>query len=148
MKRPEKPVGLTKDAGWQFGLRRTLPYSLEYLWDFMFSMKGLKIWLGELDKEPEIKKAYKTKDGIEGLIRVFTPYSHIRLSWKKKDWENISIVQVRVIGNREKATISFHHEKLSDSHQREEMKLYWNKKMTEIEDAITVERQRWATDMR
>lgn len=140
MKTQEKPVGLTKDVGWQFGLSKKFPYSQEYLWDFMFSEKGLKIWLGEIKEELEIKKSYKTKDGIEGLIRVFTPYSHIRMNWKKKNWENISTVQVRVIGNHEKATISFHQEKLLDNNQREEMKLYWNKKMTEIEKAITTEK--------
>jgi hypothetical protein len=140
MKKQEKSVGLTKAVGWQFGLRKTFPYSHEYLWDFMFSDKGLKIWLGELKEELEIKKAYKTKEGIEGLVRAFIPHSHIRMNWKKKNWENISIVQVRVIGNQEKASISFHQEKLLDNNQREEMDLYWNKKMIEIEKMITIER--------
>ena len=85
MKKEKKPVGLTIDAGWQFGLRKTFPYSQEYLWDFMFSDKGLKIWLGEIKNELEIKKSYRTKDGIEGFVRVFTPYSHIRMNWKKKN---------------------------------------------------------------
>ncbi|WP_257667025.1 hypothetical protein [Parapedobacter tibetensis] len=140
MKTQEKSVGLTKDVGWQFGLRKTFPYSKEYLWDFMFSDKGLKVWLGELNEELAIKRAYKTKEGIEGLVNVFTPYSHIRMNWKKKNWENISTVQVRVIGNQEKATISFHQEELLDNNQREEMKLYWNEKMAEIEKVITTER--------
>lgn len=140
MKTQEKTIGLTKDVGWQFGLRKTLPYSQKYLWDFMFSDKGLKIWLGELNEKLETKKAYKTNAGTEGFVSVFTPYSHIRMNWKKKDWENVSTVQVRVMGNHEKATISFHQEKLLDNKQREEMKRYWNKKMTEIEQAITAER--------
>ncbi len=139
MKRQEKPVGLTKDTGWQFGLRKTLPYPQEYLWDFMFSAKGLRIWLGVLDEELEIKKAYKTQKGIEGFVSVFTPYSHIRMKWKKKDWENISTVQVRIMGNQEKATISFHQDNLVDNDQRAEMKLHWNKKMAEIEKAIMTE---------
>ena len=136
MKTQKKTIGLTKDVGWQFGLRKTLPYSQAYLWDFMFSEKGLKIWLGEFDEELEIKKPFKTKAGIEGFVRVFKPYSHIRLNWKKKNWENLSTVQVRVMGNQEKATISFHQEKLSDNLQREEMKKYWNEKMVKIEKVI------------
>ena len=100
----------------------------------------MKIWLGELEDELEIEKSYKTKGGIEGLVRVFTPYSHSRMNWKKRNWKNISTVQVRVIGNQEKATISFHQEKLLDENQREEMKLYWNKKMTKIEDTLTPKR--------
>ncbi len=141
MKKQEPPIGLTKDVGWQFGLRKTFPYSQEYLWDFMFSDKGLKIWLGELDEELEIKKTYKSKDGIEGLVRVFKSYSHIRMNWKKRGWENVSTLQVRVIGNHGKAIISFHQEKLLDNRQREEMKEYWNEKMSEIEIVITTEKQ-------
>lgn len=139
MKTQRKPVGLTKDSGWQFGLRKTFPYSQEYLWDFMFSDKGLNIWLGELDGELNINRAYKTKEGTEGFVTVFTPYSHIRMNWKKKNWMNFSTVQVRIIGNLEKATISFHQEKLADDNQREEMKAYWNNKMAEIANAITRE---------
>jgi len=139
MKRQEKQVGLTKDVGWQFGLRKTFPYPQEYVWDFMFSDKGLRIWLGELEEELGIKKAYRTKEGIEGLVSVFVPYSHIRMNWKKRDWENVSTVQVRVVGDREKATISFHQEKLLDNSQREEMKSYWNEKMAAIAEAIKAE---------
>ena len=137
MKTQKKTIGLTKDVGWQFGLRKTLPYSQGYLWDFMFSEKGLKIWLGEFDEELEIKKPFKTKEGIEGFVRVFKPYSHIRLNWKKKNWQNLSTVQVRVMGNQEKATIIFHQEKLSDNPQREEMKKYWNEKMVTIEKVLS-----------
>lgn len=136
MNAKEKPIGWSKEAGWMFGLRRTFPFSHEYLWDFIFSEEGLKIWLGELAEALEIKKAYKTKAGIEGVVRVFAPYSHIRMSWKKEIWENISTVQVRIIKNREKTTVSFHQEKLLDNRQREEMKLYWNEKMDELEKAI------------
>jgi len=40
------------------------------------------------------------------------------------------------MGNENKATISFHHEKLLDKGQREEMKLYWNGKMHVIGEAL------------
>src|SRR5690606_31964963 len=66
----EKPVGKTKDSGWQFGLRKTFYKAQEYLWDIIFSDKGLKIWLGGLEEELEPKKSYKTKEGIEGYVRV------------------------------------------------------------------------------
>ena len=58
--------------------------------------------------------------------------SHIRLSWKKKNWENSSTIQVRVFGNQEKTTISFHQEKLLNGEQRDEMKKYWNEVMNVI----------------
>lgn len=136
MEGQNKQIGKTKDVGWQFGLRKTFPLSQEYVWDFMFSEQGLKIWLGKLDTELEIKKTYKTKNGISGFVRVFKPYSHIRMNWKKQNWDNLSTVQVRVIGNNEKSTVSFHQEKLLNNEQREEMKVYWNEVMNKIADKI------------
>lgn len=125
----EKEIGLTKDVGYVFGIRKTFHVTIESAWDVLFSDNGLRIWLGELDSELELKKSYKTTDGIEGLVRVFKPYSHIRMNWKKRDWQNISTLQVRTIGNNGKTTVSFHQEKLLDAAQREEMKNYWNQKM-------------------
>ncbi len=130
-------VGKTKDVGFQFGLQKTFPISEHSAWDFMFSVKGLKIWLGELKTDLEPKKSYRTKDGIEGHVRVFKPNSHIRMNWKKSDWENMSTVQVRVIRKgTNKTVISFHQEKLTDSKQRTEMKEYWNEKMDKITTEI------------
>lgn len=132
----KKQIGETKDVGFQFGIRKTFSVSIEYAWDFMFSEKGLNIWLGKLENELEIKKTYKTEEGIEGFVRVFKPFSHIRLNWKKKDWDNISTVQVRVIGSKGKSIISFHQEKLLNPEQRVEMQEYWNKKINELSNEL------------
>ncbi|ELR70018.1 hypothetical protein C900_04388 [Fulvivirga imtechensis AK7] len=137
----QKEVGLTKDVGYQFGLRKTFPVSVEQAWDFLFSDKGLKIWLGALDSELELNMQYKTTEGIEGLVRVIKPYSHVRMNWKKKNWKNMSTVQVRTIENNGKTTISFHQEKLLNAAQREEMKAYWNRKMNELSEKLTANSQ-------
>lgn len=129
----EKIVGLTKDAGFQFGLRKTFPLSVEETWEFLFSKEGIRIWLGDIDI-PYLEKDedYKTKEGIEGVVKVLKPYSHIRMRWKKKDWENISTLQIRVMKAGEKAAIGFHQENLQSAKQREEMREYWNEVMNEI----------------
>ncbi|MEM6525075.1 MAG: ATPase [Bacteroidota bacterium] len=126
----EAQVGKTKDVGYQFGIQKTFLISAKQAWDFMFSDDGLKIWLGELQTDFSLRENYRTKSGIAGFVRIFEPYSHIRMNWKKKHWENISTVQLRVIGkNDNKTTISFHQEKLLDSNQRLEMQVFWHKKM-------------------
>ncbi len=128
-----KLVGQTKDAGFQFGVRKTFPVSINTAWDFITSNEGLTVWLGKVNQDGiELNKAYKTKEGIEGKITVLKRYSHIRLTWKRKDWKNTSIVQIRVIASGEKTTISIHQEKLLNHIQREEMKSYWGKIMMEI----------------
>ncbi len=120
-----KPVGKTKDVGFQFGIQKIFQISAQNAWDFMFSNTGLKIWLGDLKNSLELNKEYQTKDGIFGFVRVLKPYSHIRMNWRKKDWDNTSTLQVRVIGKDiSQSIIGFHQEKLKNSRQRIEMKAY------------------------
>jgi uncharacterized protein YndB with AHSA1/START domain len=127
-----KVVGDTKDAGFQFGLRKTFHISFDEVWNFMFSLNGLKIWLGSLAIELSEKQDYKTKEGIEGEIRLLKVHTHIRLTWKKKGWDNVSQLQVRVMDNKGKTVISFHHDHLSDVNQRNEVRAHWNKVMEKI----------------
>jgi uncharacterized protein YndB with AHSA1/START domain len=132
----ENCIGKTKDVEFQFGIRKTIPVSTEKVWDFLFSENGLKIWLGKLNTELELKKDFETENGITGFVRVFKPNSHIRLNWKPKTWENISTVQIRVIGNENKSTIAIHQEKLLNSEQRNEMKEYWTKIIEKLTNKI------------
>ena len=108
---------------------------METTWEFLFSDEGLELWLGNLiSGSVEIKERYKTTDGTEGVVRVLKSQSHIRLTWKKKDWNNFSTLQIRVISTKDKTTISFHQEKLRTDQQRAEMKTHWQKvigKLTE-----------------
>lgn len=129
-------IGKTKDVGFQFGIRKTISASTEKVWDFLLSENGLKIWLGELRNKLELKKEFETKDGITGLLRVSKPNSHIRLNWKPKTWENMSTVQVRVIGNKNKTAIAIHQEKLLNSEQRNEMRAYWTEIIEELTNKI------------
>lgn len=132
----ENQIGKTIGAGFQFGIRKTFPVSAEKAWDFLFSKNGLNIWLGKLKNELEINKEYETENGITVNVRVFKGNSHIRLNWKPKKWKNMSTVQIRVIGNQEKATIAIHQENLSNPEQRAEMKEYWNEIMEKIDTEI------------
>ncbi|MBD3636087.1 MAG: SRPBCC domain-containing protein [Crocinitomicaceae bacterium] len=131
-----KQVGQTKAVGFQFGIRKTFSVASEKVWDFLFSEEGIQLWLGETEDELELKKDFVTKSGIAGKVRVIKPYSHIRLNWKQKDWHNMSTVQIRVIGNKEKSTVAIHQEKLLNADQRVEMKMYWNEVMDKLGAAL------------
>lgn len=132
-----KITGQTKDRGFQIGIRKTLPVSFDTAWDFLFSDEGLKIWLGKINLgKLELNKSYTTKEGTEIKITILKPYSHVRLTWKPKHWENISALQMRVINSKGKTTISFHQDKLSDSAQREEMKKHWDTVLENISDKL------------
>jgi uncharacterized protein YndB with AHSA1/START domain len=133
----KKLIGQTKDSGFQIGIRKTYEISVEKVWDFLFSERGLNIWLGEMKSEGfELEKPYKTEDDIEGEIKILKPYSHIRLTWKPNEWTNISALQIRVIDLKGKTTISIHQDKLLDSEQRDEMKTHWITILEKIKEKL------------
>jgi len=142
-----KVVGQTKDAGFQFGVRKTFAVPLQLVWDFLFSEKGFSIWLGKISSDNfEVGKSFKTKDEIEGKISVLKPMSHLRLTWKPKHWTNSSALQIRVIPFKEKTTVSFHQDHLLDNRQRNEMKNYWNKVIEKIEHEMSNNISEFLTD--
>lgn len=112
----EKKTGLTKDAGWQFGVRKSVPLNANEVWDFLFSDNGTKLWLKSADKE----------------FSTFKDLSHIRTKWKLKGWTNEATLQMRVLPNKGKTTIAFHIDKLLNENQREETKTYWTKILENI----------------
>lgn len=112
----EKKIGLTKDAGWQFGIRKSVPLNANKVWDFMFSENGTKLWLKGADKE----------------FSTFKNLSHIRTKWILKDWTNEATLQMRLLSNKDKTTIAFHIDKLLNENQREEVKTYWTEMLEDI----------------
>lgn len=127
-------IGQTQDVGFEIGVSKTIAVSQEEAWNFLFSEEGAAIWLGETNwSDFEENKTYRTTEGTEGLIKVFKPMSHIRLTWKLPEWENFSTVQLRVMKVKDKARISFHQEKLLGLEQRTEMKNHWDEVIAVIE---------------
>jgi len=127
MKTPKNaPIGLTKDTGFQVGVRKTFPVSPDAAWDFLFSTKGLTLWLGtENISNWNIETAFLTNNGLSVHVTTFKDGSHLRMKWKPNNWENTSMLQIRLIPNKTKTTISFHQDKLESSKQREIMKVHW-----------------------
>jgi uncharacterized protein YndB with AHSA1/START domain len=46
------PRGLSKDAGWEIGVSRTLPFPPDDVWALLTAPEGLALWLGTLDTLP------------------------------------------------------------------------------------------------
>lgn len=66
---------------------------------------------------------------VDGIIARTTTYkegSHVRMRWRKPDWPEHSILQIRVTPKGEgKSTLSFHQEKLPSQDEREKMRMRW-----------------------
>lgn len=132
-----KPIGLTKDAGFQVGARKTCDVSVEMAWDFLMSINGTRLWLDGIDVDKiELKSEFSTPNGFTGKITVLKPYSHIRMQWRHPDWDNTSTLQIRTIPNKNKTTISFHQEKLSGPEQRKKMKNFWKNTLDKLNNFL------------
>jgi uncharacterized protein YndB with AHSA1/START domain len=134
----ERRTGHTKDAGWEIGVSRTLPFPVEEVWDFLTSAAGSAVWLGagvhRLD-EPGV--AYQTEAGTTGEIRSFRPRDRVRLTWQPADWDHDSTVQFTVTptaGNRTR--VVFHQERLVDAAEREQQRAHWQGVMDALVAAL------------
>lgn len=133
------PVGKTKDQGWEIGVRRTLPLSVDQAWVLLMTQPGLGYWLGHgINAHFKKGDTYKTDEGTTGDIRSFETGKLIRMRWQPRDWDFESTLQVRVNPAKKGATISFHHERLEDSDQREKMRAHWSEVMDKLEALITL----------
>lgn len=131
-----KAVGQTATAGVQIGVRRTFAVSAEEAWNHLLSEPGLRLWLGAVDAiSIEPKHRFESEEGITGEFRIVKPFQQIRLTWKKREWQKPSTLQIRLLSNAAgKTTISFHQEHLSDLRVREEMKRHWEAVLEEIKE--------------
>lgn len=130
----ERPTGLTRDAGWQIGARRTLPIESGAAWRWLTSTEGLGIWLGRsADLNLEEGAAYQLADGTAGELRVVAPESHLRLTWQPVDWPRASTLQVRVVPKGERTVIAFHQEHLPNSRSREERRRFFHAVLDQLE---------------
>ena len=123
----ERPTGLTRDAGWEIGVSRTVPIPLAEVWDFLTSAEGAAVWLGVgVQRLDEPGDAYQTAAGTSGQIRSFRPLDRLRLTWQPPDWAHDSTVQVTVSSAGAGRTIvRFHQDRLADADEREQQRAHW-----------------------
>jgi len=129
----EHITGKTRSTGFQVGARRTFPVSLQKAWRLLTSPHGVRIWLGEL---PEVHfvpgSQYHLPDGSNGEIRVFSPNSHVRLTWQPIGWSRPTTIQLRVIPSGEKTVIAFHQEHLPGPGERDARRAYYLSVLDEL----------------
>lgn len=120
-------VGLTRDAGWQIGVSKTIDRPVEEVWDFITSPEGIAIWLGEgVTVLPERGAGYETADGVRGETRGFRELDRVRLTWQPSGWAHETTLQLAVSAAGEgRARLVVHQERLADADERERQREHW-----------------------
>lgn len=122
----DRPTGLTRDAGWQVGIQRTLPCDPEAAWALLTSPAGLACWLGEGATLPATRgEDYETVDGTTGELRSLRPGDRIRLTWQPPGWDHDATVQVAIHPTGSGTAVRFHTERLAGPEEREALRTHW-----------------------
>ncbi len=134
-----RQVGLTRDAGWQIGVSKTIARPIDDVWDFLTSPEGMALWLGEgVTLLPERGAAYRTASGIHGEIRSFRGRDRIRLTWWPPGWSHDTTLQLTVRAAGEGRTrLVVHQERLADAVEREQQRRHWQGVVNAIVAALT-----------
>ena len=127
-------VGVTKDAGVQIEVRRTIAADKERVWRFMLSPEGLRLWIGTV---PEFRLergfAFASAEGVTGKLTVVQPLHKLRMSWHRPEWERPSRLQIYVLSaSGDKTTVAIQQEMLEDVYIRELMRRHWEEALLRI----------------
>lgn len=135
--RSDKPVGQTKSQGWQIGVSRTLPISLEKAWEMILDALELPSEMIQQQQHSYNKgTVLETGSATRIEIRSHEPYSLLRMKWHPKGWSRSSTLQIRVRPAKTGTTISVHHEWLQDAEHREAMRRHWTEVLEVLKLAI------------
>ncbi len=132
------PVGLTRDAGWEIGVSRTIDLPPEEVWEFVSSPEGIRLWLGEgVRVLPEKGERYETDAGTRGETRSLAVRRRIRLTWQPADWDHDTTLQLGVSTTASgKARLGVHQERLADAEERERQREHWRGVIAAIAAAL------------
>ena len=127
--------GHDKDAGWEVGVRQTVPVALPGVWKFLLG-PGLPLWLGETALKTEKGARYETHDHVRGEVRQYTDNAKIRLTWQPSDWPHPTELYVSVKAVEAGTTIAIQHEQLADREERRMMLGHWKNVIAAIAHEI------------
>ena len=130
----KRQIGQTQSEGYQIGVRKTINKSHKDIWEWLLSKNGSQVWLGKNQIE-NFKEGdrFQTDGELTVEIRVIKPNHHIRLTWKPKEWESPSLLQIRVYPTSTgKSTIAVHQDNLKNGTVREQMREFWKNVLEKI----------------
>ncbi|MBK1785518.1 SRPBCC family protein [Prauserella cavernicola] len=126
-------VGQTKDVGFQIGVSKTVPYPVETVWAYLTSAEGIAVWLGEGVRLGTEKGArYETAEGTVGEVRSFHDNERLRLTWRPRDWDHDTTMQVTVTDSDGRTVLRFHQEWLADGDERLRQREHWRAVLLEV----------------
>lgn len=119
------PTGLTRDAGWQVGVSRTVGVPITDVWEHLLG-PGRATWLGPGDYVLVAGLPYLTSDGTTGQVRSLRPLDRVRITRRPAGQAHETTLQVAVRATApDKTMVRFHAERMRSAAEREEQRGHW-----------------------
>lgn len=119
------PVGLTRDAGWELEVRRTVRASAPELWRRLLA-DWLPQWLG-VDSVPQMVGApLKHAGRVRGRVMGCHVGRRIRLRWTPQDLDHETMFEVTLLEETGGTTIVIHQERLLGPAERQGLLEHWD----------------------
>lgn len=126
-------VGMTKDAGWQVGVSRTVPVERSEVWAFLVG-PGLPVWLG-VDRLEPVGSSY-TGASASGEVRGLTENVRVRVTHRPADGRGETTIQIALREATHGTTIVFHQERMTGPEERERARTHWQAVADKVESAL------------
>lgn len=131
------PTGLTKDQGWEIGVRHTLPIDAGRAWELVTTAPGLDAWLKPTQNISFAKDiSFPLAGGGTARVVSFEEGSLIRMRVQLPGHNFESTLQLRLLPAATGTTFAFHHDRLQNASQREEMRGHWQAAIDALEKLI------------
>ncbi|MFC0672523.1 hypothetical protein [Brachybacterium hainanense] len=125
------PVGLTRDAGWQLGVRRTVRADAEEIWHRLLN-EWLLSWL-EVDSVPQMVGApLRRGELVRGRVTGCHVGRRIRLRWHPPQLDHETVFQVTLVEAAQGTTIAIHQERLLGPAERQALLEHWTGILEEV----------------
>ena len=123
------------NAGWEVSVRKTVSVPVADVWTFLVG-PGLALWLGDTKLPTEKGAAFVTDDGVQGVLRLCTEGSRVRITWQPSDWPHDTNLALTVKDAEPGTIIEFHHEDLTDRDERRMMLGHWKNVLEQLAVAL------------
>lgn len=133
------PVGLTRDAGWELGVRRTIAASPEETWRHLLA-EWLPAWLG-VDTVPQMVGA-PLRRGREARGRVVGCHvgRRVRVRWTPEMLDHETVFQVTLLEAPAGTTVAVHQERLLGPAARQSLLEHWTGRLDALVGQVAQER--------
>ena len=118
-------------------ITRTVPASLEQVWQHLISPSGTSALLGDGARLGSKGEPWHTTSGPHGVLRSYHPMEQVRVSWHADDDAPASLVDVHLFRDGDGTRVDLVHERLTDHEPPPGLHDQWENALQRFSSGVT-----------